>query len=201
MTATYALCYGQEIDPFLKICNPIIFPLPWVLFSPCQSQVTPGAAADAVRGQGKIHVPYTGKSSGMYKPLKAESKTEYLLLHIILPGLLKNCQLLCIFKRHMTAEVTCHSWKAYGIPFILLWGMLCNAVIPTAKYHHGPHILIEHIMLLGCLQLQSHEKAEKQGEGRISICLYFLGHTYGGLAVFGMWTFSRRLLISHLLLC
>lgn len=174
MTATYSLCYGQEIDPFLKVCN-IIFPLPGV-FSSCQSQLTPGAAVDAVRGQGKRHVPYMGKSSGMYKPLKKESKPEYFLLHIILPGLLKNCN---FYVRHMTAEVPYHSWKACGIPFISLWGMLCNAVIPTAKYHHRSHALIKHIVLLGYLQLQQPWKGwETEGGKNIHMSVLFRSHIW-----------------------
>lgn len=70
MTATYSLCYGQEIDPFLKVCNLIIFSIPRALFSPCRNQATPGAEADVVRGQGNIHVPNMGNSSETHKMLK-----------------------------------------------------------------------------------------------------------------------------------
>lgn len=75
MTAIYLLCYGQELDPFQKVCMyPSYFPYSpghHESYSLCAgTRVTPGATADAVRGQGQVHVPCMENSSGTYKPLK-----------------------------------------------------------------------------------------------------------------------------------
>lgn len=121
----------------------------------------------------------------MYKLLKEESK----------PNLKKKKKSICFhtssylgywktvtptyLQKHTTAEVTCHSWKAYGIPFISLSGMLCNAVIPTAKYHHRVHTLIKHIVLLGYLQLQQPWKGWETGGGKnIHMSVLFRSHIW-----------------------
>lgn len=130
-----------------------------------------------------------------------KNQTQSIWCYTSSPWATEKLSLLCIVKRHVTAEVTCHSWKAYGIPFIFLWGMLCNAVTPTAKYHHRSHTLIKHIVLLGYLQLQQPWKGWETGGGKnIHMSLLFRSHIWWINCVWHV-NFQQKVAYFTLLFC
>lgn len=157
MTAIYPLCYAQEMHPFLRICI-IIFPVvqdtmsltlsftlePGQLQGPQQTQLESKDRFMSLVW--KTHQEHT-------KRLNKNQDQDICWYATCFLGYWKAVAL-CVSQRHTTAEVACHSWKAYDIPFISLRGILCNAATLTAKYHHRSHTSIKHIALLGYLQLK-----------------------------------------------
>lgn len=116
----------------------------------------------------------------MYKPLKGESKTEYLLLHIILPGLLKNCQLLCISKETRgvcRGDMSQLKSLWYSFHFTLRHAMQCSN--PNCKIPSRTPYIDRAYSVTGLLTIAEPWKGWETGGGKnIHMSVLFRSHIW-----------------------